>query len=82
MVDFLPAVYQENWHLETAPPRVIASYETLIFPFDKWIWSYLWITLAGIAILAIGMLLLKKTITRGSYDYVLEGMHNAAQFVN
>ncbi len=59
-MDFLPHIYKENWHLETAPPRVIASYETLIIPFDGWMWMFLLIALVGI----IAVLLLVQQIWR------------------
>ncbi len=39
-MDYLPVLYQYETQITSAPPRPIASYETLWYPFDSLTWAF------------------------------------------
>ncbi len=56
-VDFFPAMRENLIMMTTSKPKVIASYETLFFPFDIYTWLFL---VASVALLSFVFVVLSS----------------------
>ena len=45
MVDFLPPMYMYEYIMVSKRPRPIASYDSIIYPFDAYIWIFISISM-------------------------------------
>ena len=42
MVDYLQYMYDYPYSMFSQKPREIVSYDTLIYPFDNYVWAFTW----------------------------------------
>ncbi len=75
LVDYLPYMYGYNFVIITAQPSPIASYDTLFYPFDSFIWNLvLGLTAAQIALfIIIETAWVNVSGRHTSDDYLYEG---------
>ena len=52
LVSYLPRMYTHEIYIATKEPKEIASYETLSFPFD----TYVWYSILGVVIIELVIL--------------------------
>ena len=75
MVDFLPAMYMYEYIMLSKRPDQIASYDTIVYPFDAYIWIF--ITISMIAqFLALFIMQNVWSISSGASnpkDYIFQG---------
>ena len=75
VVDFLPAMYMYEYIMKSKKPDEIATYDTIVYPFDAYIW--ICITFSMVAqFLALFVLQNVWSITSGAThpkDYMFEG---------
>ena len=45
VVDFLPAMYMYEYIMLSKRPDQIASYDTIVYPFDAYIWIFIIISM-------------------------------------
>ena len=75
LVDFLPNMYMHEFVMQSKKPHEIASFDTIIYPFD----SFIWIFSLGSMLAVFAMLLLmqnswnKASGTPNNDDHVFEG---------
>ena len=43
LVDYLPYMYTYEFHLTSKKPEATASYDTIIRPFDKYVWTFMFV---------------------------------------
>ena len=53
LVSYLPRMYTHEIYIATKEPKEIASYETLSFPFD----TYVWYSILGVVIIELVILI-------------------------
>ena len=75
-VDFMPAMYKGGTIMASQRPKEITSYDTIVIPFDKYVWFF---TLGCIItqFLLLGMMQIiwsSVTGTRRPRDFVFEGL--------
>ena len=75
-VDFLPAMYPEELKMASQKPKEITSYDTIILPFDKYIWSFTLACIMTQFLLLIMMQTLWSSVTGTNrpHDFVFEGL--------
>ena len=75
VVDFLPAMYAQENLLASQRPKEIASYDTIVLPFDKYIWFITFSCIFGQFLLLVAMQNLWSYVTGASNpdDYIFEG---------
>jgi hypothetical protein len=75
VVDYLPYMFAYEFIIESAMPKEVASYWTLIYPFDNYIWSFaICLTVLEIIILMIMELIwFDATGLHSTKYYVYEG---------
>ena len=75
-VDFLPAMYQSETVMTSQKPREITSYDTIIVPFDKYVWSSTLGCIITKFLLLVIMQYLWSNVTGTSKpnDFVFEGL--------
>ena len=75
LVDFLPNMYMHEFVMQSKKPHEIASFDTIIYPFD----SFIWIFSLGSMLAVFAMLLVmqnswnKASGTLNNDDHVFEG---------
>ena len=76
LVDFLPAMYPEEVILASQKPKEITSYDTIILPFDKYVWSFTLGCIITQFLLLIIMQNLWSSVTGTSnpHDFMFEGV--------
>ena len=76
LVDYLPNMYKHEYVMMSKKPHAIASFDTIIYPFD----SFIWIFTLGCMLAEFGMLLLmqnswnKASGTSNNNNHVFEGL--------
>ena len=77
-VDYLPTMYTSELFLMSQKPREIASYDTIILPFDKFVWAFMFGCICAQFLLLIVMQELYSTVTRtrNPDDFIYEGNHD------
>ena len=75
VVDFLPAMYTHENILASQRPKEIASYDTIVLPFDKYIWFITFSCIFAQFLLLVAMQNLWSYVTGESTpnDYIFEG---------
>ena len=75
-VEFLPAMYLDETILASKKPKEITSYDTIIIPFDKYVWSFTLACIITQFLLLIMMQTLWSSVTGTSRprDFVFEGL--------
>ena len=51
--DFIGPIGTYDFHFVSAAPKVRASYESIIRPFDKWVWIWTWVSTLAVTIALI-----------------------------
>ena len=75
-MDYLPFMYAQQWILMSQKPMPLASYDTIVNPFDIFTWCF---TFAAIILQFILLILLQNIWCRVSgkpkpKDYIYEGV--------
>ena len=75
VVDFLPTMYMIELLLASKRPQEIASYDTIVIPFDKYTWfmTSCYIITQVLLLLVMQNLWSKITGTRNPTDFYFEG---------
>ena len=81
LVDYLPPMYMFEDVLASKKPTEITSYDTIIIPFDKYVWSFLFGCICAQFLLLVIMQHLYSNVTGTSYlnDFIYEGNINKCQ---
>ena len=75
LTDLLPAMYRIETILTSQKPKEITSYDTIIIPFDKYVWFFM----LGCIITQFLLLVLMQNLwsnvtgTRKPHDFLFEG---------
>ena len=75
-VDFMPAMYQIELVMGSQKPKEITSYNTILIPFDKYVWSFTFCCIITQFLLLIMMQnrWSNATGTSNPKDFVFEGL--------
>ena len=78
-VDFLPSMYMLETFLATRKPKEIASYDSIIIPFDKYVWSFTFgcILVQFLLLVVMQYLYSHVTGTKHTNDFIYEGRYVA-----
>ena len=81
MVDYLPPMYTFESRLLSRKPDEITSYDTIIIPFDKYVWSFTFGSIFAQFLLLVIMqhLYSKVTGARITIDFIYEGYFTECQ---
>ena len=75
LVDFLPNMYIHELVMQSKKPHEIATFDTIIYPFDTFIWIF---SLSSMATVFVMLLVMQRSWYKASGqpnrdDYVFEG---------
>ena len=76
IVDYLPYMYAHQWMWLTGRPKPVASYDTIIKPFDYYTWGFTFLTF----VIQFSLLLLAQNVWSkvsgipNPDDYIYEGL--------
>ena len=75
LVDYLPHMYLFETVLASQKPKEISSYDTIIIPFDKYVWSFMLFSICSQFLLLVIMQHLYSDVTgiRNPKDFLYEG---------
>ena len=75
LVDFLPPMATNAYLIVSQKPQEITTYDTIINPFDKYVWLFMFFCIFTQFILLVIMQLLYSHVTGTEYvtDYIYEG---------
>ena len=51
--DYIGPVGTYDFHLLSAAPKVRASYDSIVRPFDSWVWAFTWASTLAVTIALI-----------------------------
>ena len=76
LVDFLPPMYTYGEFLASQKPKELTSFDTIIIPFDKYVWFFMIGCICAQFLLLITMQHLYSGVTgtRKPRDYIYEGI--------
>ena len=76
IVDYLPAMNMFEYVMGSKKPEEIASYDTIIIPFDKYVWSFIFGCMCAQFLLLVIMQHLYSNVTGTSNptDFIYEGL--------
>ena len=76
IVDYLPAMDMFEYVMASKKPEEIASYDTIIIPFDKYVWSFIFGCMCAQFLLLVIMQHLYSNVTGTSNptDFIYEGL--------
>ena len=75
VVDFLPPMYLYEYIMKTKRPDQIDTYDTIVYPFDAYIWIFILFSMMA-QLLALFVMQNVWSITSGAKkprDYIFEG---------
>ena len=75
MVDFLPAMYMYEYIMKSKRPDEIATYDTIVYPFDAYIWILITISMMAqfFALFVIQNVWSSTSGNSNPKDYIFEG---------
>ena len=75
LVDYLPSMYSSDEFLLSQRPKEIISYDTIVIPFDKYVWLFMLGCMCAQFLLLVKMQYLYSSLTgKGSpKDFIYEG---------
>ena len=85
VVDFLPAMYVYEFRFFSKRPKEITKYDTIVIPFDKYVWCFTFgcIITQFLRLVAMQNLWSYVTGTCNPPDFIFEGrIHNLDTFSN
>ena len=76
IVDYLPAMNMFEYVMGSKKPGEIASYDTIIIPFDNYVWSFIFGCICAQFLLLVMMQHLYSNVTGTSNptDFIYEGL--------
>ena len=75
LVDYLPYMHSYQWILQSRLPRPVASYDTIVNPFDyiTWVFTLLSIVMQFLLLLVMQNVWSRVTGRLSPEDYIFEG---------
>ena len=75
LVDFLPPMDTNTWFIATQKPNEIASFDSIVIPFDKYVWLFTFVCICAQFLLLVIMQNVYSHVTgiKNPNDYVYEG---------
>ena len=75
MLDYLPYMYEHQYMLFSGKPKQIASYETIIYPFDIYVWYFTFSLIVAkfLALLTIQNVWSYASEKPNPRDYIFQG---------
>ena len=75
LVDYLPPMYPSGLLFASKKPRELATYDSIVIPFDKYVWAFMFGCICAQFLLLVLMQQLYSIVagTRNSIDFIYEG---------
>lgn len=75
LVDYLPPMIANTWFITYQKPKEIISFDSIIIPFDKYVWIFTFVCICAQFLLLVIMQHLYSHLTGMKYtnDYIYEG---------
>ena len=82
VVEFLPAMFMYEYIMHGKKPGEIASYDTIVYPFDGYVWLFtiLSMTAQFLALCGLQNFWSKISGLSNSRDYIFEGIYCKSTF--
>ena len=76
LVDFLPPMYTDEIFLASRKPKETTSYDTIIIPYDKYVWYFIFGCICAQFLFLVIMQHLYSNVTgtRNPNDFIYEGI--------
>ena len=77
LVDYLPPMYTIGLLFASKKPRELTTYDSIVIPFDKYVWAFMFGCICAQFLLLVLMQQLYSIVagTRNSIDFIYEGYH-------
>ena len=77
LVDYLPYMYTHQWMLQSRKPQPVATYNTILNPFDyyTWVFTFLCILVQFVLLLIVQNIWSKLSGRPNPKDYIYEGQN-------
>ena len=75
LIDYLPPMYTVEFYLNSKKPRATTTYDTIIIPFDKYVWTFMMVCIFTQFLLLVLMQRLYNNATGTEYlnNFIYEG---------
>ena len=75
LVDFLPPMATNTWFIATQRPKEIVSFDSIVIPFDKYVWLFTFVCICAQFLLLVIMQRLYSHLTgmKNTTDFIYEG---------
>ena len=75
LVDYLTSMYTYDFYFGSKKPEELTTFDTIIIPFDKYIWAFMFSCISAQFLLLVLMQQIYSTVTgtRNSIDFIYEG---------
>ena len=75
LVDYLPHMYTYEFYFGSKKPDQITTYDTIIIPFDKYVWTFMFVCICTQFLLLVLMQQLYNNVTgtQNPDNFIYEG---------
>ena len=75
LIDYLPHMYTIEFYLTSKKPRPTTTYDTIVIPFDKYVWTFMIVCILTQFLLLVLMQQLYNNVTGTENQYNLQYLY-------